>query len=94
MIGIEGIPVDAARLANAEKAKSRQTRNKRPKGRLLPIALQPGRLRPDALGQKCRSVRMKLDSSRAFANKSAGAFKIIPFPRQRGKNDAHPQSSV
>jgi hypothetical protein len=29
MIRIEGIPVVAARLADAEKAKSRQTRNRR-----------------------------------------------------------------
>ncbi len=46
MIRIEGIPVVAARLADAEKAKSRQTRNKQPKSHLLPIALQPARLRP------------------------------------------------
>ena len=48
MIRIEGIPLVAARLADAENAKSRPIRNKQPESYSLRMAIPPVRLAPDS----------------------------------------------
>jgi hypothetical protein len=58
MIRIEGIPVVAARLADAERAKSRRTR-KNPNSHVLPIVLRPG-----SSGKKYLPVRSSAAAGR------------------------------